>query len=629
MEAANPPIQAAAAEKKGFGWLQVGLIVLALVIVAVLAYLAYDRYLTRPLVQPMAGTPVAARRGSVAATVAATGSVVPSRQSRLALAAAGRLKELPIKLGDEVKAGQVLARLETAALDLKLAQAKSAQRTAELKLAQLRTGVRPEEVAAAEAAVQSAQARVADLEGGALPQDVVQAQSSLEGASAGVRQAAARRDQVRAGANRADVAAGEQGVQSATSGLQKAEIDLAKVQAGATADELRQAELAVEQSKNSLWAQQISRDAICGRGQGGGPCDAAKEQVAAAETGVTQAQAKLDALRAKPDPKDVQAAQGQVDVARESLRAAQARLTQLRGGPTAEEVRQADAQVESATATQQSALAKLEAVRQGPKSAEVQAARSALVQAQTQLALKRSPALPQEVALAEESIKAAELQVQQVQLELENAVLLAPFDGVVGALGANVGEQVGAGTAILTLIDPKATRVDVSVDEADIGRLAPGKPATITFDPLPEKRFTGKVLGIAPSATVQQGVATYTVSVSIDDADQPLPAGMSANVSIVVAQKENVVLVPNRAIKRFGRNQVVDVLTGDKSESRQIKTGLGNEQFTEVVEGVAEGEMVVIPAGTIQMARVGPFGATGGPPTGAQPAVVSKPDAKP
>jgi HlyD family secretion protein len=608
MEAANPPMQAAAAEKKGFGWLQIGLIALGFVVVALLVYLAYDRYMARPLVQPLAGTPVAARRGAVAATVAVTGAVVPSRQSKLTMAAAGRLKELPVELGDQVKAGQVLARLETAALDLKLAQAQSSLRTAELKLAQLRSGARPEEISAAEAAVQSAEARVADLEGGALPQDVAQAQSALEGAAAGVRQAAARRDQVRSGATRADLTAAEQGVQSAASALQKAEIDLAKVQAGATADELRQAELAIEAARNTLWSQQVNRDAVCGRGQGG-PCDAARGQVAAAETGVTQAQARLEALRARPDPNDVQAAQAQVDAARESLRAAQAKLAQVRAGAPAEEVRQADAQVESALAAQQAALAKLEAVRQGPRSAEVQAARAALVQAQTQLTLKRSPAQPQEVALAEEAVRAAGLQVQEAQLELENAVLLAPFDGVVGAIGASAGEQVGGGTAILTLIDPKATRIDVGVDETDVARISSGQPATIGFDALPEKRFRGTVLGVSPSATVQQGVAAYTVSVSIDDADRPLPVGMTASVAIVVARKENVVLVPNRAIKRLGGGAVVDVLVGEKSEPRQVKTGLGDEQFTEVVEGVAEGEMVLLPLSAAHLPRLGAVGA--------------------
>ena len=619
MEAASPPIQAATRSR--FGPLQVSLVILGLVVVAAAAYFAYDRVMARPVTAPIPGQPVAARKGAVAATVSATGSVVPGRQAKLTLSGAGRLKELNAKLGDEVKSGAVLARLDTAALDLKVAQARSAHRTAELKLQQLRAAPRPEEIVAAEAAIQSAQAKLADVEGGALPQDVVQAQSAVEQAAASIRQASARRDQVRSGATSADVAAAEQAVQTATSNLQRAEIDLARVQGGPKAEDIRQAELALEGAKNSLWAQQISRDQACGRAIG---CETANAQVAAAETNVTKATEAVAALKAGADPRDVASSQAQVDAARESLRAAQSRLQQVKSGPSGDEVRQLDAQVESALASQQSALAKLDAIRQGPRSAEVAAARTALVQAQTQLALKRSPVTPAEVALAEEAIKAAEIQLQQAQLEVENATLVAPFDGVVGAVTANVGEMVGSGTAVLTLIDPKATRVDISVDETDIARLAPGKPATITFDALADKRYTGKVIGIAPNATVQQGVATYTVSVSIDNPDQPLPAGLTANVAVVVAQKENVVLVPNRAIKRQGRNQVVDVLVGDKPETRQIKTGLGNEQVTEVVEGVAEGDMVVIPTTTTQTPRVGPFGG-GGPPPGAQPVFVAKP----
>lgn len=620
MDVANPPIQAST--KSRVGPLQISLVILGLILVAAVAYVAFDRFMARPLVAPIAGQPVAARKGSVAATVSTTGSVVPGRQAKLTVAGTGRLKEMSAQLGDEVKAGAVLARLDTAALDLKLAQARSAHRTAELKLQQLKTGPRPEEIAAAEAAVQSAQAKLADVEGGALPQDVVQAQSAVEQAGASIRQASARRDQVRAGATSSDVTSGEQAVQTAASNLQRAEIDLAKVAAGPKAEDIRQAELALEQAKNSLWAQQINRDQICGRGTGG--CESAHANVAAAETNVTKATEAVAALKTGADPRDVQASQAQVDSARELLRAAQAKLQQVRSGPTGDEVRQLDAQVESALASQQSVLAKLDAIRQGPRSAEVAAARSALVQAQTQLSLKRTPTTAADVALAEESVKAADIQVQQAQLEIDNATLVAPFDGIVGAVTANVGESVGGGAAVLTLIDPKATRVDVSVDETDIARLATGKPATITFDALPDKRYLGKVIGIAPNATVQQGVATYTVSVSIDNPDQPLPAGLTANVAIVVAQKENVVLVPNRAIKRQGRNQVIDVLVGDRAESRLVKTGLVNEQLTEVVEGIAEGEMVVIPATTTQVPRVGPFGA-GGPPPGAQPRVVVKP----
>jgi hypothetical protein len=80
----------------------------------------------------------------------------------------------------------------------------------------------------------------------------------------------------------------------------------------------------------------------------------------------------------------------------------------------------------------------------------------------------------------------------------------------------------------------------------------------------------------------------------------------------------------------MGRNQVVDVLTGERPAPRQIKTGLGDEQFTEVVEGVGEGETVVIPATTTQASRVGPLdtGGSAGAP-GAQPVVVAKPAATP
>src|SRR5207247_2150504 len=86
-----------------------------------------------------------------------------------------------------------------------------------------------------------------------------------------------------------------------------------------------------------------------------------------------------------------------------------------------------------------------------------------------------------------------------------------------GPLHAGLGPPVSAQSAILTLVDPNATRVDVSVDEVDIARIAPGKVAQVTFDAVPGRQFAGKVIGIAPSATLTQGLATYTVSVGVDD----------------------------------------------------------------------------------------------------------------
>lgn len=613
MEAASPPTQAPEiAHKSGAGALV--LAVVALIALAGVGYVGYERFYARPVVQPVAGTQVTVRRGTVAAVVSATGSVVASRQSKLTMQSAGRLKEIPVKLGDDVKTGTVLARLDVAPLELKLAQARSALRTSQLKLEQIKAGARAEDVAQAEAAVQGAQGKLTDLQAGPLPQDVAQAQAVAESSLAAVRAAQAKLDQVRQGAPATDITVAEQAVNNAQAALQKAQIDLDKTKAGTSPEDIRQQELAVEQAKNTLWSQQVNRDAVCGRGAGG-PCDSAKAAVAAAESGVTQARVKLTALTNKPDPKDVQTAQVAVDNARESLRSAQTKIEQIKGGPTAEEVRQAQAALEGAQATYQANLARVESLRQGAKPGEIQSAQAAVASAQQALALKRTPATSQDIALADEQVRAAELGVQQAQLDLENAVLTAPFDGTIGAVTANVGEQVAIGSPILTLVDPKAIRVDVSVDETDIARIGAGKAVQLTFDALPDKRFKGKVVGIAPNATVQQGVATYTVSISIDDADVVVQPGMTATASVLVAEKSDVIVVPNRAIRRIGRNQIVDVLVGDKTESRQIKTGLGNDQMTEIVDGLKDGETVVIPITTTLSPRLGGVTPAVPPPT--------------
>lgn len=572
-------------------------------------YVGYGRYAASSVVEAPAGTPAQVRRGGVAATVSATGSVVASRQSKLTMQASGKLIDFPVKLGDRVKAGQVLARLDPAPLQLKLDQASSALRTARVKLDQLKAGSRPEDIAQAEAAAQSAQVKLAEVQAGTSPQDIAQAQSSVEGVAASVRSAQAKLEQVTQGATATDLSAAEQGVASARAALDKAQIALDQTRAGAKPEDVRQQELAIEQAKDSLWSQQLSRDATCSRP--GGSCAAANASVAAAESSVTQANEKLKALKNGPDPRDVAAKQVDVDQARKALEGAQVKLDQLKAGPTDQEVRQAQASLDSAQASYRSALQKLDQLRAGARPSDLAAAQAGLVQAQQQLQVKKTPSTVQDLQLAEEQVRSAELGVRQAELDLQSATLTAPYDGLVGTLGANVGEQIGGSTAVLTLVDPTQTRVDVSVDESDIARIAPGMPAQISFDALPDTRYTGKVMGVAPTSTVTQGVATYTVSVEIGNADATAPVGLTANVAIVTQQRSDVLLVPNRALRRSGRTQVVEVLANGKTETRPVTTGLGNDQVTEVVDGLSEGETVLIPATTTTQPRVGGFG---GPP---------------
>jgi RND family efflux transporter MFP subunit len=237
------------------------------------------------------------------------------------------------------------------------------------------------------------------------------------------------------------------------------------------------------------------------------------------------------------------------------------------------------------------------------------------------LATKSGNVRASDVALQQEAVRQAELAVQQAQIDLDNTTLLAPFDGVVAAVNGNPGEPAPSGTnGFLTLVDPTAVRVDVTVDETDVARVAVGKPASITFDALPGRPFRGSVISVSPSGTLSQGVVTYPVSISIDTRNQSLPGGLTASATITIDEKNNVLVVPLRAVRRQGREQVVEVVGEDgKSSPRAVKTGVQNEQLVEITDGLQEGEPILVQGTTTRTPT------TGGPGPGGQRVFIGGP----
>lgn len=528
----------------------IAVLVVAWLIAAGVGYRSYQS-LVAPVEAAVQGIPAAVQRGTLTATITASGSVVSTKQARLTFGVSGKITETMVGLGDTVKAGQPMAKVDATQLEIKLAQAQSSLRQAQLKLQQLKTGATAEEIAAAKAAYDSAVARY---------------------------------NEVAKGPAESDIKAAEQAVASAEANLIQAQNNLATLKAKPDPNDIRDAELALEQAKLSLYATQIDRDATCGRGKGY-QCDAANAQVMAREAAVTQAQLKLERAKQPAKPEEIANAEKAVQSAQAALDAARARLAQSKAGPTA---------------------------------ADLAAAKSAVDSAKAQLELKTRGATAEDIALAEEVVKQAEIAVKTAELDLQSAIIVAPFDGVVASIGGNVGEQIASGTAMFTLVDPKSVRVDVNVAETDIPKVTVGKSAVVTFDALSGQRFQGKVIAISPSATVQQGVATYLVSLAVQANDVTLPAGLTTTASIVVEEKDGVLMVPNRAIRVEGRNRVVDVLVGDKTETRQVRVGMSNDQFTEVTSGLSEGDQVVIKSTTTAAPRVpamggmGPVGIPGG-----------------
>jgi RND family efflux transporter MFP subunit len=255
---------------------------------------------------------------------------------------------------------------------------------------------------------------------------------------------------------------------------------------------------------------------------------------------------------------------------------------------------------------------------------DLEAQRQAVVQAQANLALKRQPYLQSDILAQQAAVQQAQVALQSAQSDLDSATLTAPFSGLVSAVNMNVGENAAGAAATatgsttssgITIVNPSQVRADVQVDEADVAQVAVGQRATLTFDALPNRRFQGTVSAISPAGTTSQGVVGYQVSIALRNADA-VRSGMTATAEIITAQRENVLLVPNRAVTRQGQDRVVQVLTPSGPLARKVTVGMTNDQNTEITDGLEEGDEVVLPTTT---ARAAVPGARAGQPGGAAP----------
>ncbi len=200
------------------------------------------------------------------------------------------------------------------------------------------------------------------------------------------------------------------------------------------------------------------------------------------------------------------------------------------------------------------------------------------------------------VALAQARYEAAQATLDKTRETLASATIVAPFDGTVVAVGVDVGDLVSAGTNIITLADLSAMEVLASVDETDISQVKVGQTAQITFDALTGQTFKGKVLEVPLQGTLSQSVVTYPVRLSLEGAENvSLRSGMTANVTIVTGQKQNVLLVPLLAIQQGDTGDVVlvqDPATGTATTA-PVQVGLNDGTYVEIVRGLNEGDVVV------------------------------------
>jgi len=176
-----------------------------------------------------------------------------------------------------------------------------------------------------------------------------------------------------------------------------------------------------------------------------------------------------------------------------------------------------------------------------------------IAQADLDTAQSNAEALAAQVQAAEGSVAQARAALNQAEVNLGYTDIRSPINGVVISRSVDVGQTVAASLQAPTIFtiaeDLKKMQVDTSVAEADVGRLEPGMPAVFTVDAYPSQVFRGKVRQIRNAAQTVQNVVTYDAVIDVDNPELKLRPGMTANVTFIYAEKDDVLRVPNAALR--------------------------------------------------------------------------------
>lgn len=192
-------------------------------------------------------------------------------------------------------------------------------------------------------------------------------------------------------------------------------------------------------------------------------------------------------------------------------------------------------------------------------------------------------------------IAAAQARVDAAQATLELARVVSPFGGTVTESYPLSGDQVGAGATAFRLDNLSSLLVDVKVSEVDINSVSVGQPVKLTFDAILGKEYHGEVLEVTQAGTAEQGVVNFTVTVELTDADSFVKPGMTAAVNIVVEEMQDVLLVPNRAVRLVDGERVVYILENEQAVKKEVNLGSSSDTMSVVAGGdITEGDVIIL-----------------------------------
>jgi RND family efflux transporter MFP subunit len=237
-----------------------------------------------------------------------------------------------------------------------------------------------------------------------------------------------------------------------------------------------------------------------------------------------------------------------------------------------------------------------------PTDAEILAARAAVTAAQAALqeatylynALTGGEVPANATGAGLTALEQARQAVQTAQHTLDGTRLVSTIDGTVMTVGASVGDTVGTSTAIITVADLNHPTIDVFLDPSDWNNVKVGYTTDVTFDNLPDQKFTGKVVQVDPGlyAASNSSVVHAVVKLDATNAAFNLPLGSTASVDVIAGQALNAVLVPIEALHKAGDQYAVFVMVNGKLRLVVVKVGLQDLISAEIISGLQPGDVV-------------------------------------
>jgi len=529
--------------------------IIILIIIVILAFFAYQIFFKKEKPNYTLADVV---RGTIVQEVSETGQIQKGDKINISFKNPGRIESISAKVGDQVKKGGVLAKLDTSDLRIQLQEARANLSLNNAQLNKLLAGASAEQIKAAQTAVSNAETAFQNAKQN-LTDITAQAEESL-GSS----------------------------YEDALNTLNDTYLKAYNAQNGATL---------------------IQRTYFSGNDQ---ESTIVKEKRSATESSVSKIKSYLDIVQASPT-------RNNIDL---NLLQTKNELSNISGYlKTIRENCEQPGYVGLVSSTDKSsldthrlnintAITDIANIQQAITSAKlindynINTAKTTASSSEGSLKVVRdslntliAPPRQEDVTLYQAQVDKAGAEVQILENKIQEAYLKSPVEGQIIEIKKRAGElvQSALSDAVIILLPTDTYDIEVDIYEEDVVKMNIGNEVDISLIALPDQAFKGKVISIDPAEKIVEGVVYYKTIIDFEKIPEGIKPGMTVDLVIKTASKDNVLIVPRNATNKKDGKTIVEVLKGKDIEEKEVQVGLeGNKDTIEVISGLIEGEKVII-----------------------------------